>query len=344
MNVPDRFDAFLFRRLPARELHGIRVAACLDSREEQERAFAKLAQALDLISSYSPGRFARLRRHARGILIVGPLGSAGEWKQSLGLVYLCRQVVLSEERTALELAGTLIHEATHAWLFHLGIGYEPPLRARVEAICNRAVEVLTRRAPGGEKLRDEREWQDTLPAGFWSTDSLRRRTIWQLRKLDAPAWVERLVLARYRLSPGLTVALSPDPCAEVRWDPEKQGYVWSYVTEVRNDTDVPLQIDEFWPSVRHRFRWRRAEDRDDPPLGAAEFDRAFGTENGWIPPRSMVRSSKLFSWCEEYGAWRMRWTYLATDVAGNCYYGCGIVRLSRVPAAVRRPPAATRED
>jgi hypothetical protein len=90
-----------------------------------------------------------------------------------------------------------VHEATHAWLDHLGFSYTPGRRARIEAICYRAEAAFAREIPECQDVAREYEMCAQLvleqPDEEWSDAAFRSRTIARLVELGVPGWAARLV-------------------------------------------------------------------------------------------------------------------------------------------------------
>ncbi|GMR07395.1 MAG: hypothetical protein BMS9Abin26_0398 [Gammaproteobacteria bacterium] len=92
------------------------------------------------------------------------------------------------------LASTIVHEAQHARLFRLGIGYEVEIMARVEQVCYTAQKILGLRIPNGdevveyanEKLRGDIEYEysdvASIEADFNALD-----------ELGCPLWIQKLL-------------------------------------------------------------------------------------------------------------------------------------------------------
>jgi hypothetical protein len=66
------------------------------------------------------------------------------------------------------IAAVIVHEAAHARLMRYGIGYEAPLRHRVEAICARREAAFAAKLPNGEKVREQAENRLAWPTDAWT--------------------------------------------------------------------------------------------------------------------------------------------------------------------------------
>ncbi len=97
----------------------------------------------------------------------------------------------------MELAGTIVHEATHAWLSSLGFQDHPARRHRIEAVCIRAEVAFARRLPDGAELAERYATYvvETLSAGPepFSRRAKRERDLLALQDLGAPNWLLRIL-------------------------------------------------------------------------------------------------------------------------------------------------------
>jgi hypothetical protein len=89
-----------------------------------------------------------------------------------------------------------VHEATHARLWHSGIGYEEPIRGRVEAVCFRRERAFAARLPDGEEIRRIAE----AKLAYYTNETLtgealharhREGAAQALRDLGQPEWLIR---------------------------------------------------------------------------------------------------------------------------------------------------------
>ena len=133
---------------------------------------ARVAGALRLIAIYAPADFARIRVRMRGIIITRLYGSRAEWRQQIRTCLVSTHYLVQEEASPESVAGTIIHELTHARLDALGFDYGEKRRARIERICFHASKRFLERlsqstardaalAAVGENLSlDNAEWSD----------------------------------------------------------------------------------------------------------------------------------------------------------------------------------------
>ena len=187
-----RWDRFWFKRSEQRLLSGFVVAAPPWSpANECEVIWAKLGAALDLIGTHDPRRFQRLQRDIDGIWAFGSPGYLAQWDDGLRLVLLSQQYVIAEATSVSDLASTLVHEGSHAWLTYLGFEYEESRRARLEAICFRCELSFVKRLPDAASLIEQIELQLTREPSFWNDAAFAKRNADVLRELGVPRWLVR---------------------------------------------------------------------------------------------------------------------------------------------------------
>ncbi|MFL5493649.1 MAG: hypothetical protein ACJ8DC_04605 [Gemmatimonadales bacterium] len=175
-----------------KKLDGIEVVDAAE--EDGERTLERLRGALNVIEKGDPRRYQRLKRDLRRIVLV----RAGdpEFASEIGACILRSGYVRESEPAAL--ASTLVHEATHARLCRLGIGYGPALRARVEGICVREQIAFAERIGSVEILDHLRQ---KLDRPWWTRAQLQERRIVAWRNLGVPEWAVRWYERRTRGAP-----------------------------------------------------------------------------------------------------------------------------------------------
>lgn len=192
----------LFRLSERHAFSGCRVAIFLPLSGERVDLERTCAEALELLRVTSPKHFRRVQSHAYGILVLGEQGPLGTWLGSAQLIQLSQTHLLGRETRAAQVASTIVHEATHAWLEHLGFSYETERRQRIEAICYRSEAAFVRRLPNGEGMAIEYEecaqWIVDQSPHEWSDEAFRTKDVDQLRALGTPEWLIRLVASTSR--------------------------------------------------------------------------------------------------------------------------------------------------
>ena len=143
-------------------VHGIPLRHMILETEQREACTAKISAAMDLIRNRQPYRYSRIRRDVGRIWVWGTIGFAGQWIDELRLCQLNEQYVLSLHTSTEDLAATIIHEATHARLRRCGIGYDEPIRGRVERLCAKAEIQFAKCLPNGALLHGSELSPDSL--------------------------------------------------------------------------------------------------------------------------------------------------------------------------------------
>lgn len=150
----------------------------------------KISRALDLLAAGYPRCLARLRRASRGVLVM-PLGTAvGEFFSPLKLCCLDEKYVSKDSTLADEIAATLVHEATHAHLYAIGIGYPGPMHLRIEKLCHRR-ELWFGKRLGSQGVCERAENYLQQPDSFWSPEARKARWLNTLKEYEITGWVER---------------------------------------------------------------------------------------------------------------------------------------------------------
>ena len=166
----------------------------------RDRLLAKTSAALELIAQFDPRQFDRLRHLAGGIFIFDETGSLGTWLRGSRLIRLNEAFVAAPDTTDAEVAGTIVHETTHAWLEARGFAYHAERRRRIEAICYRAEAAFARRLPDGATLANyyEERAKDMLAQtdDELSDAALLARDVARLRTLGSPEWFVKWLAQR----------------------------------------------------------------------------------------------------------------------------------------------------
>jgi hypothetical protein len=163
----------------------------------------KTRAALDLLAEFDPRSLHRLRRLVAGVFIFDETGPWGAWMRGPRLIRLNERYVAAPATTDADVAATIVHETTHAWLESLGFTYRAERRPRIEAICHRAEAALARRLPNGAALASYCEERAAAVLSQsdadWSDAAFLKKDATRLRALYVPEWlVEWYVRRRSR--------------------------------------------------------------------------------------------------------------------------------------------------
>ena len=172
---------------PRRRVHGI-LTSCSDDDVDCDVFFEKIQQALDLIGRYDKRRLERMKRNVKAIALGLP--AYNYYASSVAAVLLSAEWFPTA--SAKNIAGVLVHEATHARLDQAGHRTYAENRERHEKICIAEQLAFARRLPNSEALVNailrvaEHSWWDE--AG--------RRTLVEqaVEGHGLPDWLKRLLV------------------------------------------------------------------------------------------------------------------------------------------------------
>jgi hypothetical protein len=195
---PDKVRLYFFRGADKKTICGIVVGTLAYKADPQTIIFDRVEKALCLIQSYDANRFAQIQRYIKTIFIFGNPTAHGYWHHELQMCELQEDFIRAENTSIAQIASTIVHEATHARLMHLGFGYEEPKRLRIEHICFDAQRAFARRLPDGDELIKEIDEKKSFYGEAYFSDAGRRTaTLEGLRSLGVPKVITWL-LAKLR--------------------------------------------------------------------------------------------------------------------------------------------------
>jgi hypothetical protein len=181
----------LVRRLSLRREHrGFRLLSFFSSVEGMDEvAHARIALALDLIAAVDPRRFARIRRDMPNIRVIRAGG--GFFEAAIPTCVVDWPHVMWNP--VVELAKTIVHEATHARLHRAGIDYPERWQRRIERRCLLEEVAFLRRLPdgGAQAARREAQVEPALASEWWLPHNAIERAIAQARAESVPRWLLR---------------------------------------------------------------------------------------------------------------------------------------------------------
>lgn len=182
-----------YRGSDTRRIRGVAVSLFVPQEGDWQAVEPKLASALDLIALHAPVRFGWLLRDTDGIWVFGDVGPLGAWQYQLRVIRLRLTHCLDPRVTDAHLACTLVHEATHAYLWRLGFRYPEDQRAQLERICTRSERVFLQRVPGEAALLEWKRSQPEPVAADYSEQAFLERARRVLRESDIPEWAMYLL-------------------------------------------------------------------------------------------------------------------------------------------------------
>lgn len=148
---------------------------------------AKLDACLRTFLQHDPSTYRRLRRSVRSFVIT-PLSGAG-------YLHTARACFISDRwagefLTVDELCCVIAHEAMHARIYDMGIGFFGPNKGRIERICRKAEDLYLQR-----RFREQPEQlqavRRTGSTESWTDAEFRARATRKLREAGAPGWLQR---------------------------------------------------------------------------------------------------------------------------------------------------------
>jgi hypothetical protein len=178
---------------------GVLVGTLLPEYPRRELV-AKARAALGLFAEFDPRQLRRVGQFVAGVFIFDDTGPVGAWMREPRLIRLNEKFVAALDTTDAEVAATIVHETTHAWLESRGFAYRADRRRRIEAICFRAEAAFARRLPDNSALVShfEKRAADVLGQSDsdWSDDAFHASEVARLRALHAPDWVVEWIARR----------------------------------------------------------------------------------------------------------------------------------------------------
>lgn len=193
LTIEDRFKNFVTRN---RIIDGLRVGGW----DLAPSVWSRLEAALTLIKTYDRSRYDRFHRDLDRIIVAFLFGSNGRYNPRLNACELDERFLLRANLSPEIIAAVIVHEATHARLWHLGIGYEEKIRTRVEAVCIGREIAFASRLPNGKEVEDRarRRLANAVRADFLTNQAIGDRMVKGIydagRDSGAPTWLIRSII------------------------------------------------------------------------------------------------------------------------------------------------------
>lgn len=184
-------DWALFKIHNSRSVDGLMVVA------PEAATVDRVETALHVIRDYDPVRYRRLVGDLKRIWVRTVPGTVARFLPSSRTCELEEQFVDDEATTPGLVASCIVHEATHARLFRIGIGYDEGVRERVERICLRRELAFARKVPGGIAGQWAEASLAALPDLSDAAFSARRHENYRemLLRLGVPRWLVGFLIA-----------------------------------------------------------------------------------------------------------------------------------------------------
>jgi hypothetical protein len=180
------------------DTRGLSVGVLWFPANARKAIWAKLGEAIDLVFTYDPRQFARLRRDLPRLWIAAPRSNRGAYLPDLELCMLDSRYVLSPGTSAAEIASTIVHEAMHARIHHCGIAYDQDDHARIERLCCEAQVAFAQRLPQGKELVERARENLRRDPLEWTEAARLERELAHAAELWVPKWQIRLLQRRWR--------------------------------------------------------------------------------------------------------------------------------------------------
>ncbi|PZM15591.1 hypothetical protein [Rhizobium tubonense] len=164
-------DFTLLRLSKSTEVDGVWIGVFSDG--DQHEVLSRVQGALALIKRHDANRYERVIASFDRIWISYLFGAVGRYLPEQKRCQLDPLFVLSSPIEFI--ASTIVHEATHARLFNVGIPYSFENRHRVEKVCIRQEMLFARRIPEAEELRKRISEKLLLDPEVWSKETSAER-------------------------------------------------------------------------------------------------------------------------------------------------------------------------
>lgn len=157
------------------------------SADDAGEVFTSVGAALQLIAKHGPRFSARLQRDVKRVLFAEVSGG----RYLAGLQTCLIGVAYARRVAPLDLAMTIVHEATHGRLSRAGFRYEGECRERIERLCVGQEIAFAEQVPGSEAAVEKT--RALLQTRWWTPEKTRQATMDELRELGVPAWLTHIL-------------------------------------------------------------------------------------------------------------------------------------------------------
>ncbi|WP_147448157.1 hypothetical protein [Mesorhizobium sp. YM1C-6-2] len=135
----------------------------------------RVEAALSLIREFDPYRYRRILKDVDRILVTWLPGSIGQFSTINWTCTIDRRFLMRESTSPELIASVIVHEATHARLHRIGMGYPEALRERIEDICFRQEWLFGSKLPNGYEVRTQAERYLNAPPLDFSDVAMKAR-------------------------------------------------------------------------------------------------------------------------------------------------------------------------
>ena len=181
---------FLVGRSDLRVIDGMVVRVL--PKAGRDRTRQRVGEALQLLHRYDPKRMLQIQRHLSFIWVPGWHFAYGAYDVDFHSCILASSYVLSPNNSAAAIAGTIVHEATHARLWKQQYETSAFVRARTERLWYQAQRDFLSKVPGTSELVRLIHEEGRADPITWSTAALTRATAELLKQERLPRWLARM--------------------------------------------------------------------------------------------------------------------------------------------------------
>ena len=164
---------FMLRRSASRHVDGLWIGSFEDGPESGLR---RVEEALNLVKTYDPRRYARLLHDLERVWVLMIPSGRAAFDPEIWACVLDPRFVLDKASSPELIAAAIVHEATHARLWHCGFGYEEEVRAKVRKGLHPAWLAFAAKLPSGQSVRARPEQKLAIHRGYGPTQMLRNGT------------------------------------------------------------------------------------------------------------------------------------------------------------------------
>jgi hypothetical protein len=182
---------FFLQRSELRFIEGFVVRVL--PKTDRDRIFQRVHESLCLVGTHAPQLLNRIRRRIPSIWIPGWHFAYGAYDADLGACVLASTYVDSPEVSSAAIAGTIVHEATHARIWRSDYETSAFVRARTERLCYQQQSEFLNRVPGSSELARLAEMQGRVDPIVWSSEALSAARAETLERENMPKWLIRIV-------------------------------------------------------------------------------------------------------------------------------------------------------
>lgn len=190
---------FILSTAQQRVVCGLSVRCMRPVRKVDQFPFEKLCEAVRLLAATDPIRFTRLQRDVNCVCLVALPTSLGEYWTSERACVISQSYCDRPSVSAIEIAGVLVHEATHARLQAAGFKTTADNLLRIEQVCiNAELRFASKllRIPNAIRVRKNAALRLKKVSVLYDPKLTFDRHLTGLARSGVPAWIIRWLRKR----------------------------------------------------------------------------------------------------------------------------------------------------